>query len=1000
MKSAWISLFVIFAAISGWAQERDAWDPQDDSVGGATDLGIPTSTLMTHGIHTLSSVDPEDWFQFSVVEGEIYEFYSTGELDTIGELIAADGTTVLQISDDDERGLNFRVVYQADVSGIIFVRVFTSTLDTSGEYILNYTGTGSGTGGDEWDPVDDVFTGATDLGTPTTEPASHGPHSLALNDQADWFTLFLIQGVTYQFESMGSGDVVADLYQPGGIFRLASDNDSGEDNHFRLIYTAPADGVYLLRVTLKDPEGRADYTLVTQAGVDPLPEGDEWDPEDNIFENATALAITTEEQTHGPHTLSPSDIHDWFLLTLESGNTYTLFSSGGDGLVADLFFDDGVTRVIDEDVVGEEPDFMIEYTPNDSGKYYLRVGQRSREDATYTVHYVQSGSLPEPVLDAFDPQDDTPAGASALSAPEPFEQILSQRTLSLGDLVDWYTVQVEAGVTYEFWSTGLSDTVAALFAEDSSTELLQDDDNGSERNFSLTYTPEASTTLFLSVRSFNAGAEAAYRLHYRTLSDSSSVVDVWEPDNTLETANSLGATPTFEQVHGPHVLSSADGNDLEDWYIVFLLEGETYEFFSDGSGDLIAELYTGDGTAQITTDDDGGEGTNFLITITAPRTDFYAIRVREVTQSESVYDLHYRGFSETLPPTLEAAQTWSLNTLDGVEIIPGGFEALPAGDVIAGEVQEDVFSDGDGLGLSLIVDEGEVATILLPETPITGTALIRALIRRSSPEADVVLAGITSDTNPALATQLPNQNAIVSDGYRWHTFVQTANGSPVSPLLQAAATGTETVQVDIETVEIYSLDDSTSIVPASLFLSSQFSPAFAPNTTRPLFSLGLGSPADYVEIPGGFESLAPAAVSVSTIPDETDQSDDDTGIIFVAAPDQVTLLQFSTFIDVNQTSVLARARVRMDGDDGTVTLASFDSTLSGIATASTNGTLAPDGEYIWLPLHVVRGADQAILVLQVSNLGGSDTVTVYIDTIEVFTLPGEGFIPVHYLLLN
>ncbi|GEM_PF-5200160 len=53
---------------------------------------------------------------------------------------------------------------------------------------------------DEWDPHDDDFGGATDLGTPSNIIQSHGPHYLNYGigsydfDNSDWFRFALIEG--------------------------------------------------------------------------------------------------------------------------------------------------------------------------------------------------------------------------------------------------------------------------------------------------------------------------------------------------------------------------------------------------------------------------------------------------------------------------------------------------------------------------------------------------------------------------------------------------------------------------------------------------------------------------------------------------------------------------------------------------------------------------------------------------------------------------------------
>ncbi|MEI6809403.1 MAG: M4 family metallopeptidase, partial [bacterium] len=72
--------------------------------------------------------------------------------------------------------------------------------------------TPSGTG-DAWDPGDDTGTIATILATPLTPVQTHGPHTLSGTDFYDWFSVNLIAGYAYNFNSAGgSGDTYAELY--------------------------------------------------------------------------------------------------------------------------------------------------------------------------------------------------------------------------------------------------------------------------------------------------------------------------------------------------------------------------------------------------------------------------------------------------------------------------------------------------------------------------------------------------------------------------------------------------------------------------------------------------------------------------------------------------------------------------------------------------------------------------------------------------------------------
>jgi len=146
---------------------------------------------------------------------------------------------------------------------------------------------------DPWDtppPGDAVAAGATHL-IPTGAVQSHGPHCLGPSDPGDWYSIDMTAGVTYTLGSIdtdpltggvavegGVGDVAATIYSdPAGVVPVATDDNTGSNYQFRMVFTATASGTYFLRVSLVDPASdwqgmvqysqsgapRADITLVS-----------------------------------------------------------------------------------------------------------------------------------------------------------------------------------------------------------------------------------------------------------------------------------------------------------------------------------------------------------------------------------------------------------------------------------------------------------------------------------------------------------------------------------------------------------------------------------------------------------------------------------------------------------------------------------------------------------------------------------------------------------------
>ncbi len=120
---------------------RDSWDPTDDNASGGT-LIMPTTTIQTHGPHTLSSDDSYDFFRISMTAGRKYTFESTGSYDIYGELFSSTSTNAsYRVAYDDDGGdsLNFKLEYTPTTSQTYYLRVRRFSVGTDGSYSLKYS---------------------------------------------------------------------------------------------------------------------------------------------------------------------------------------------------------------------------------------------------------------------------------------------------------------------------------------------------------------------------------------------------------------------------------------------------------------------------------------------------------------------------------------------------------------------------------------------------------------------------------------------------------------------------------------------------------------------------------------------------------------------------------------------------------------------------------------------------------------------------------------------
>lgn len=109
------------------------------------------------------------------------------------------------------------------------------------------------------------------------------------------------------------------------------------------------------------------------------PSGDSWDPTDDTPGGATLIVPTTSEQSHGPHTLSATDLYDWYKINMTAGLTYNFNTIGGTGdNYGELYNGPGAnyTRVAYNDDSGGNLQFKFSYTATNTQDYYLRVIRR------------------------------------------------------------------------------------------------------------------------------------------------------------------------------------------------------------------------------------------------------------------------------------------------------------------------------------------------------------------------------------------------------------------------------------------------------------------------------------------------------------------------------------------------------------------------------------------------------------------------------------------------
>lgn len=335
--------------------------PSDDHsniVGGATAIDVGN---LLFGVIDIPG--DADLFQFESQAGTVYRVETTlaSLQDSQLRLIGSDGRTELAYNDDVILGfqLESQIYYRAEQSGTIFVEV-TGWEDEVGSYRLL---------------VDEQ---ADDHGNSTADPTELGPITSTLSEafgeilpqDVDWFSVELQADRFYDFRTFtASGfeaDTVLELYDESGERRLALNDDHLNTLESRIIWQAPADGMFHVQVSAyQDTE--ADYRLTVRE-LDPAPLDD--------IPNRAELAKTIEIPRRAGGNIQYEADEDWFRIETVAGGEYTFEVTLGtlEDSMLRLFDADGITLLAENDDI-DFPDrsSYISWTATTAGTRYLQV---------------------------------------------------------------------------------------------------------------------------------------------------------------------------------------------------------------------------------------------------------------------------------------------------------------------------------------------------------------------------------------------------------------------------------------------------------------------------------------------------------------------------------------------------------------------------------------------------------------------------------------------------
>jgi Cys-rich repeat protein len=628
----------------------------------------------------------EDWVAFVAEAGREYRIDTSdlvGGADTVVELYAADGVTLLAQDDDGGGGRASRIVYTPEAAGELSVRVrsYNDLYGGARAYAVSVAQNVGGCAVDADCGVDQICQGGVCVAAPPRcVPDANEEDDLAADarlltvgrnvdlnfcdDGSDWLAFDAEAGLVYDFQTFnldaaGATDTLLALVDTDGVTELRRNDDVGNGDLSSLIagWAAPATGRYFLHVT--SFLNRTGLGVAYSVGIRET-------CADDAFENDDALAQARDIVVGAPaQARALCQDQDWARFVAIAGRGYrieTLNLLAGTDTVVTLYAADGTALATDDDSNGNAGSridwvapangtFSVEVTAfggayGGATGYELRVSEIDAAGICVVDADCGPGALCVSGACVLQPgacrvDADCPAGLACVNAacqavvrctPDANEaddvvadaKLLSEgRSVALNfcdDDTDWLSVDLVANARYDLFTEALEGaTDTVLVLVDANGVEVARNDDGGGGRRSLIDDFVAPTTGRYSLAVFSYGEAFGEALSYRVGVVPHCTEDVYEDDDTID------ANHVFAGVAERH----AHCRD-EDWLTVDVSAGvlTTIETTVEGGADTQIELFDAAG-ALFGADDDGGPGLGSLFAFTPAADGQIFVRIAE-----------------------------------------------------------------------------------------------------------------------------------------------------------------------------------------------------------------------------------------------------------------------------------------------------------------------------------------------------------------------------------
>ena len=482
----------------GWAGHATA-QAEDDY--GADAAGSGQIVLGTPQNGAIETAGDADWFAVDVEQGIQYQIDLEGQptgqgslQDPLVQLFGSDGEEIDR-DDDGGSGLNARLRFTADQTGVIYVG--------AGAYGGN-TGTYTVTVQEYVPPPDDYADNPDTGGIIGIDESVSG--EIGHEGDSDWFAVDLAAGQSYAIDLEGAAtnggtlsDPYLELFNADGQ-AIDFNDDGGDGLNSRLIVTPEVSGRYYIGAAAFG-ESTGSYRLSIQEYVAP--------PDDYRADTGTSGSVATGGRVNGE--IEVSEDADWFAIDLAVGDRIVVDLEGsptGAGTLSDPYltvYDADGAAVLSDDDGGTDFNARLLFDAPYGGRYYIEAAAFGSATGTYTLA----------VSDASHISDDYAGNLSTVGRLAVGGEAVGELEIA-GDL-DWFAIRLEAGVPYAFYLEGaptdmgtLPDPYLSLY-DDLGQSVTRNDDGGDGLNSLIEFTPDRSGIFYLEASGY-ADTTGSYTL--------------------------------------------------------------------------------------------------------------------------------------------------------------------------------------------------------------------------------------------------------------------------------------------------------------------------------------------------------------------------------------------------------------------------------------------------------------------------------------------------------